>query len=77
MRSTSVPGLEESFQKRMTSADPKNSTEVVLRNNNNNANTMPNRHTNANNLGYVQTPAPAFEAKPQLRSGILRNSRYQ
>lgn len=73
MRSSSATGLEESFQKRMNTADAKN--EVVLRNNTNH--TMPNRHSNANNLGYVQTPAPAFEAKPQLRSGILRNSRYQ
>ncbi|XP_070497449.1 uncharacterized protein [Chironomus tepperi] len=72
MRSSS---LEDNFQKRMNTVDPKNTTptEVVLRSNN----TMPNRHSNANNLGYVQTPAPAFEAKPQLRSGILRNSRYQ
>ncbi|KAL7048885.1 hypothetical protein ACKWTF_003514 [Chironomus riparius] len=77
MRSSSVPGLEESFQKRMNTADAKvtTPTDVVIRNNN--INSVPNRNSNANNLGYIQTPAPAFEAKPQLRSGILRNSRYQ
>jgi len=75
MRSSSVNGLEESFQKRMNTVDSKvaTPTDVVLRN----VNSVPNRNSNANNLGYVQNPAPAFEGKPQLRSGILRNSRYQ
>lgn len=75
MRSSSATGLEESFQKRMNTVDSKvaTPTDVVLRN----INTVPNRNSHVNNLGYVQTPAPSFEAKPQLRSGILRNSRYQ
>ncbi|KAG5677711.1 hypothetical protein PVAND_007443 [Polypedilum vanderplanki] len=83
IRSTSANGLEENFQRRMTSAAVLENTnktttgnEVVLRNKNNNL-SVPNRSSNINNIGYVQTPAPTFEAKPQLRGGILRNSRYQ
>jgi hypothetical protein len=85
VRSTSVNGLEEAFNKRMTNAHVVNNkntfnSEVVLRRDQVTplASAAPSRQsTNINNLNYLQTPQPQFDNRPPLKSGILRNSRYQ
>lgn len=84
VRSTSVNGLEESFNRRMTNAHVvgnKNTfnSEVVLRRDQvTPATSAPSRQSaHLNNINYLQTPQPQFDNRPPLKSGILRNSRYQ
>lgn len=82
VRSTSSSGLEEEFNKRMTHANTmenKNTfnSEVVLRREHQTPSAASRQSTNLNNLNYIQTPQPQFETRPPLKSGILRNSRYQ
>lgn len=82
-RSSSVSGLEEQFNKRMTYANTtgnKNTfnSDVVLRRDQPTPSSAVNRQTsNLNNINYTQTPQPQFETRPPLKTGILRNSRYQ
>lgn len=78
-------GLEEAFNKRMTTAHVvgnKNTfnSEVVLRRDQVTpvtATAQSRQSTNLNNINYLQTPQPQFDNRPPLKSGILRNSRYQ
>lgn len=77
IRSTSASGLEESFQKRMTTSveDNRNSinTDIILKRD---IESPQIQNLKVNNIAHNQTTT-VLEAKPNLRSGILRNSRYQ
>jgi hypothetical protein len=80
-RSASVNGLEESFQKRMTTVDANGhrhsqGAEVILRRDQNTQSALSNRNSAIGS--YTQNPPPTnFESRPPLKGGILRNSRYQ